>query len=525
MKKPTTSKTVCFEALFRKQRCGSSWARVSETGRGAMTIECRQVMFDLDAAGLHRSRRQSTHTFDKNGHLVSAHIKDYLGNRIAIRIKSGKMHIGDQSRPVDDPITFVLEQNMVALSVVLLESAADTGGAAFVALAPETGTFLPYSIQRQGAVYQSNLGETFAIGPDGMIETMRPSASDFVFKRASRRFPAWSLDAVCPVLEYRPPGHIWTEEKKLRLGGNKAPAVEATLARPLDGNRAIAAGVFIGGTGVYDRHGVSAGFDVGYHQLLDDLAAQGVSSLRYEKFSPDAASLEEAEGRQGFDDLCDQANRGLSWLSGQSWTKKHPRIAIGHSLGGLVALALAGRGDDLDMIVLLNTPGRTLREVTKDQHGWFLQQSEASPKASKESAALRRDLIKALESDKEWNPDTVDGRILALKRKRKLYRDILDLDPCVLVKQGACPVIIVQGTTDIQVSTTDAHRLARACETAQRPYRLLLADGLDHLLKRNAETGLKALRVYRDRRRRVPIALIRQIAETVRQIIPNPQKI
>jgi len=514
-------KTICFDLRFGGKRCGSSWARIIESNNDGMIIDCRQVMLDLDAANVRRSRRQSSYAFHENGDLVSARIKDHLGNRIAMEFEPGKMIIGDQSRSIAEPITFVLEQNMVALTVALLTGRKIAGDMSFVALLPETGTVLDFTIKSDGTGYRSNMGETFFLGPSGEIESVIPSASDFVFERIARKFPSWSLDVPRAVLEYRPPDHIRVQEKEFGMGGNHAPVRAATLARPKNKNQIIAAGVFVGGSGVYNRHGITAGFDIGYHQLLDDLAAAGIASIRYEKFDPRAANLEEAEGEQGFEDLCNQAACGLDWVSGQAWAKARSRIAIGHSLGGLVALALAGRANDLDAIVLLNTPGRIFRDVTRSQHGWFLQQSDTSAEATKESDALRRKLISALEDEAEWTPETVDGRILAFKRKRKLYRDILDLDPCALIDQGTCPIIIVQGLTDVQVSTNDAQILAQACDKAKRPCRLLLADGLDHLLKRNTETGFKALRNYRDRRRRIPVALIRQIAKAIGQSVPS----
>ena len=39
---------------------------------------------------------------------------------------------------------------------------------------------------------------------------------------------------------------------------------------------------------------------------------------------------------------------------------------------------------------------------------------------------------------------------------------------------------------------------------------------MDRLLKRNPHTGIRAFDAYRDRRRRVPVALIRRIAEVIK---------
>ncbi|MBF0246929.1 MAG: hypothetical protein HQL36_02485 [Alphaproteobacteria bacterium] len=75
----------------------------------------------------------------------------------------------------------------------------------------------------------------------------------------------------------------------------------------------------------------------------------------------------------------------------------------------------------------------------------------------------------SLESGGKWTAETVDARLLPLKRKRKLYGEILDLDPTTLVAQGRCPVLIVQGAADVQVGVKDAKFLTRACQVNLLP--------------------------------------------------------
>jgi len=486
------------------------------TGSGETVIECRQITFDDDAVGLQRGRRQSRYVFDAQGGLTSAEIKDHLGNRLALEIISGEMHVGGQSRPIGEQITLILERNMAALSALLLEGTLSHGVTSFAALVPETGTLLPFSLTPCEEGWRSTLGETLVLDESGKILLLRPPASDFIFERTSRAFPKWTLEEDRPVLAYRQPTTLCVEELLLVIGTATRPA---TLARPLDEKSLRASGVFIGGTGVYDRHGIAAGLDIGYHHLLDDLAEEGIATLRYEKFASSVISLEEAETAQGFAEFCAQARQALTWLAAQSWKRSAPNVAIGHSLGGLVALSLAGDEKACDAVVLLNTPGRPFRHIIGEQQGWFAHASETSVNAAQDLASFNRHFIEALEAEAEWTPATVDARILALKRKRKLYRDLLDLDPITLLHRGRCPIIIVQGAADVQVTLKDAARLAQACEAIGRPCHVLIEDGLDHLLKRNAASGLKILQTYRDRRRRIPIALVRKIAKTVRSVL------
>lgn len=512
-KSPTT--VFCFDLMHRSERCGSSWARVAPVAGGGFLVECRLQIFEAVEIGLLESRRQSEYGFDQDGALISAKLWDQNGNHVASEFMRHRMQVGGRSLELERPITCVLEQNMVALSAILLERAVGDGEASFAALVPEAGTVLPYEITAHDGIWRSNLGETFKLDATGHIQEVRPPASDFHFVRNRRGFPKWSLHGTKTGRDYSPPSHIRSSNVKVSVSPDAGRVRDGTIVRPKTDLAEQAVAVFIGGTGVYDRHGRTAAFDIGYHQLLDDLAAEGMASLRYERFDPDAANLEEAEGKLGFADMRGEADCALNWLAEQPWASNLPKVVIGHSLGGLVALELSVRRNDLDAIVLLASPGRTFREIVQDQQGWLQQELKTGRKTGKDIQDLNRAFIQALESDVAWTTETVGPRILAFARKRKLYGEILDIDPALLMSKGSCPVIIVQGTADVQVGVNDAARLADACKKSGRPYQLMMEDGLDHLLKRNRETGLKVLKAYRDRRRRIPIQFIRKLAQAV----------
>lgn len=490
------------------------------TPGGGSIVECRQVTFDVKSAGLRRERRQSTYAFDRAGHLVSADLGDHLGNRLSILAGDDVVSFDGRNVPLPEPVTLVLERNMVALIAVLLEAAGTGSGGTFHALAPETGTLLPYRIDREDAFLRGSMHDEYHLDDAGRISRIDVAASEFAFVRMARAFPGWSLDGVSADRAYRPPETIRVEDVDLEFGETDPMNRAATLARPLRESETLAGGVFIGGTGVCDRHGRTSGIDIGYHRLLDDLAGLGLASLRYEKFDPSAATLEQAESALDFDRLCRDARQAGAWLRQQEWTETIPRLAVGHSLGGLVALHLAAQESTCpDGVLLLNTPGRPFRRIMAEQQGWALQQVGTSQETEREISALNRAFIAALEREEDWTDVNVDSRFLPLRRRRRLYRQILDLDPAHLVRRGTCPVVIVQGNADVQVSVKDAERLADACRDAGRPHRLLIGDGLDHLLKRNRETGLAALRVYGDRRRRVPMALLRRIVRAIQAVL------
>lgn len=75
-----------------------------------------------------------------------------------------------------------------------------------------------------------------------------------------------------------------------------------------------------------------------------------------------------------------------------------------------------------------------------------------------------------------------------------------DLNPKNLVRQVGCPIIIIQGAMDIQVSNADALILADAANEAGLHYEMHILSDLDHLFMRTKKVS-NTLR-YADKRRR-----------------------
>ncbi|MGE5506826.1 MAG: alpha/beta hydrolase [Actinomycetota bacterium] len=477
--------TLAYDIRFRGTLCGTSWARLLPGAEPV--IECAQRMEDVPAIGLRKSQKRSLHRFTAAGRPLGGWIEDSFGNRV-------------EYGPVDD-VDLVLEANMFPLTACLLKFFHGIGGGRYRALLPETGETIPYTLSARDGGLESSLGERIILGADGLIAAVSFPTAEFAVERSIRRFPAWRSGKTVR-RGYQPPADLLVEEVS-------ADGVSATCVRAAQ-PKAVA--VFVGGTGVYDRHGFTARLDLGYHRILDELARLGVASVRYERLDRPCASLAEAETRLDFDTLCDGAGRWLDWLGRQHWCTGLPKIVIGHSLGGLVALALASQREDIDGAVLLSTPGRPFRRILAEQNDWLHAQLGLSEQSTADADALHQALIGALEQDAPWSEDTVDPRLLPWKRQQRLYRSILDLDPCDFVRVGRCPLLLVHGGKDVQVPLQDARSILLAAHAVGRHATLAEQPELDHLLRRSTSQGLAALATYSDRRRRVPARVLKQIA-------------
>ncbi len=252
------------------------------------------------------------------------------------------------------------------------------------------------------------------------------------------------------------------------LPSEPAP-LHGTLLTPEGGTRAAA--LIIAGSGPTDRNGnsplgVSA---ASYRLLAEGLAAHGIATVRTDKrgvAASTAAATSEAELR--FTTYADDAR---AWAAETARLTSRPCAwLVGHSEGAQVALAAVAGGDDAVCgLVLLSGAGRPIGVVLREQLAGVPE-------------PLLGQALAILSELETGRPVTdIPAPLAALFRPsvQPYMISWLPLDPAEMVAVYDGPVMIGQGTTDIQVSTTDAHALAAARPDA----RLVIWEGVNHLLK------------------------------------------
>ena len=229
--------------------------------------------------------------------------------------------------------------------------------------------------------------------------------------------------------------------------------------------------LIIAGSGPTDRDGNSAmlpGRNDSLRMLAEALAAKGVASVRYDKRGIGAsAAAMGSESALRFETYIDDA---AAWVARLKADPRFGKVAvIGHSEGSLIGM-VAARQAGAAAFVSIAGPGAPLQTVLRRQ--------------------LAAQLPPALNDENE--------RILAKLERGELAGEVPPLlaalyRPSVqpyLVSQFrylpaeriaalAVPVLIVQGTTDIQVNVDDA----RALKAANPQARLELVEGMNHVLK------------------------------------------
>jgi uncharacterized protein len=260
-----------------------------------------------------------------------------------------------------------------------------------------------------------------------------------------------------------------------------AGPLEGTLQGPLPARGPVV--LVIPGSGPTDRdgnnaHGVRAAT---YRLLARGLAAHGVTTIRIDKrgMFGSAAAVPDANAVTIDDYVADVH----SWTAAiRQRTGASCVWLLGHSEGGLVAMAAAKKEQDLCGLLLIEAPGRPMGEVLREQ---ITAQPAYAPLASQAGA-----VIDALQAGKRVDVDLMPPALQRLfaPQVQGFLISAFSYDPAQLVRGYAKPVLILQGRRDMQVREADARLLKQADPRAT----LVLLPDVNHVLKSVASDDGKA---------------------------------
>ena len=256
--------------------------------------------------------------------------------------------------------------------------------------------------------------------------------------------------------------------------------IEGTLTIP-EVKMPIPVVLIIAGSGPTDRDGNNPVMKNNSLKMLSaELAKKGIASLRYDKrgiAKSQLAGLKEADLR--FENYIQDA---VSWVQ---LLKKNTNFStitvIGHSEGSLIGMvasqnelvakfvSVAGAGQAADQII---------REQLIAQPAFVLEQS----------TPILDELVKGN------TVENVPQMLFSLFRPsvQPYMISWFKYDPQIEIAKLKKPILIVQGTTDIQVSVEDAKRL----QTAKADAKLVVIEGMNHILKNAEADRMKNFQTY-----------------------------
>jgi len=272
------------------------------------------------------------------------------------------------------------------------------------------------------------------------------------------------------------PAMAWTEQDIIHKGlaGSLIPAT---------GGKPGPMVLILPGSGPVDRDGNAPGMDTDSLKLVArGLADLGISSLRIDKrgVGESYAAGPRVEDLR-FGTYVDDA---ITWLD---FLRNRPDVSklfiLGHSEGALVG-TLAAKKTNVTGLILLEGAGRPIADVLARQ----LASAGVSPKLQ----GISKQITERLEHGVAV--PNVPAELVALYQPRVqgYLMSWMPLDPAAELSAVTCPVLIVQGSTDLQVFLDDAHQLSAALPSA----RLVVISGMNHILKEAPEDRAQNFATY-----------------------------
>lgn len=227
--------------------------------------------------------------------------------------------------------------------------------------------------------------------------------------------------------------------------------------------------LIIAGSGPTDRDGNSkAGVNANTYRILaDSLLQYGIASLRYDKRGTGESVA--ALGKEEDIRFTDMVKDAAGWVALLKNDKRFGSIIIaGHSEGSLIGMVVAGR-IPVNKYISLAGAGLPAADILK-------KQLSAQPKQIQDMCIPRLDTLAAGKTLTDPPPMLYN---LFRPSVQPYLIDWFSYDPRKEIAKLKIPVLIINGTNDIQVSVDDANNL----HAASAQSKLVIIEGMSHLLK------------------------------------------
>jgi dienelactone hydrolase len=221
-----------------------------------------------------------------------------------------------------------------------------------------------------------------------------------------------------------------------------------------------------------------------FKDLAAGLAAKGIASIRYVKrtmvYPNDFGGAFTVK-----EEVLDDALAAVALARTIPEVDKKQIYLLGHSLGGMLAPRLATLAPDLNGILLLAAPARSLTDLMVEQNKYGFSLSKDTTQVGK----LQLDsVIKMLDKTRitQLGAMKPDSNVLVLPASYLV--DINNYNQVEVAKKLKQRIFIAQGGHDFQVSTTD-YDLWNAALGKKKNVELKLYPSLNHLMSWQTEKG------------------------------------
>ena len=302
------------------------------------------------------------------------------------------------------------------------------------------------------------------------------------------------------------------EEREVVVGadGYRLPGTLTLPRAVVAAGRKVPCVVLVHGSGPNDRD-ETVGPNKPFRDLAWGLAKQGVAVIRYDKRTKvyGADIVPEGKHLDMDTETCDDAVAAVTFAKALPEVAADSVFVLGHSQGGLMAPCIARRSESVAGIIILAGPARSLEDILVEQTAYLASLSGETNGSKAQLDELRRqaDNVKRL-GTAEFN----DSIPLPLGLPKEYWEYLKRYDPVAEVAALKCPVLVLQGERDYQVTMQD-YGLWLMALLPNRHAQLKSYPSLNHLLQ---EGKGKSTPLEYNEARSVPAYVVKDIAGFIR---------
>lgn len=274
--------------------------------------------------------------------------------------------------------------------------------------------------------------------------------------------------------------------------------IDGSLAQPNSGANTLA--IIIAGSGPTDRDGNQNFLKTSnLKKLALQLAQNDIATFRYDKRIVKQIKMNAIDPNIKFDDFVSDALDVVNYFK----TKKifeHIYI-IGHSQGSLIGMLAAEK--NIDGFISLAGAGQSIDAVV-------IEQVQATAPMFTEETKRVFDILRSGQTTTDYPPalaSIFDSTV------QKFMMSWMKYDPAVVIKSLSMPVLIVNGTKDLQVSTEEAELLHRSAEKSE----LKLIENMNHVLYIIHGDTQENAKSYNDHNGKLSEELVKDIVEFIKK--------
>jgi len=241
---------------------------------------------------------------------------------------------------------------------------------------------------------------------------------------------------------------------------------DGTLTKPTEENNKYLI-IFIQGSGPTDRNGNQPMLqNDGIKKIARELAGNGIASFRYDKRIFKAQELQLSEKDMIFEDFVEDAKNVVMHFRKE---EKFSNIIIaGHSEGSLIGILVAQ--EYVDAFISLAGAADPIDEIITEQ---------VTKMAPELGVSARTAFDELAENGRTSNYSPMLEAVFR-PSVQPFMASWMKYDPSEEISKLKIPVLVVNGTSDIQVSEEQAQKLAEANENSE----LVILDQMNHIFRK-----------------------------------------